>query len=234
MPDLRDPYYRSTTPFIRGGEQLFVEVLDQDQTLRLRRTSSEESVEETLCPITGAGCYIHEIAASPSGRWVVTQRLSGQGEWGYDLFSTDPLQRVGGVSEERGYMLDLPSFSEDESYLVGGAGAAYLGGWWSHPWGDCDEPARGGLVALGFLFVHNLSDHEDLRHDLVVNLPEGWLPDDPWAAWYGPRQISADAKGVRLVPSWGVQVVVPHPLPRVIVLPTPHPSGKGLLVPRAL
>ncbi len=129
-------------------------------------------------------------------------------------------------------MLDLPSFSDDESYLVGGAGQCYMVGWWSRPWGDPDEPSRGGLVALGFLLVHKLSDHEVTRHDLAVNLPERWLPDDPWAVWYGPREISADADGVRLVPSWGVPVVVPHPLPDVIILPTPHPSGKGLLETR--
>jgi hypothetical protein len=64
---------------------------------------------------------------------------------------------------------------------------------------------------------------------LRVELPKGWRPQDPWAEWYGPRDITPTANGVRLMPSWGVPVEIEGRLPRVIRLPTPHPSGKGLL-----
>jgi hypothetical protein len=223
------PYYRATGPFDCQGEKQFVEVVDNCQTVRRCAWRSRKAVEETACPVTRAGCYIEEIAASPSGTWLVTQRISGQGEWGYDVFRTCPLAREAGVDQERGYILELPRFSEDESWLVGAAGPGFLGGWWAHPDDDIEEPARGGPVCLGFLFVHQLPSHREKRHELRVQLPKGWFPDDPWAQWYGPRDITPTSKGVRLMPSWGVPLEVESPLPRVILLPTPHPSGKGLL-----
>jgi hypothetical protein len=225
----REPYHRVTAPFVCQGEQQFVEVVDSLQTVRRCAWRSREAVEETVCPVTRAGCYIEEIAASPSGNWLLTQRNSGQGEWGYDVFRTCPLAREAGVAEERGYILELPRFAADESRLVGAAGLGFLGGWWAHPDDDIEEPARGGPVCLGFLFVHRLPGHRVTRHELRVELPRGWLPEDPWAAWYGPRDVTPTAAGVRLMPSWGVPVEVEDPLPRVIRLPTPHPSGRGLL-----
>jgi hypothetical protein len=198
------------------------------QTVRRRLWRSQKVVEEIACPVTRGGCYIEEIGPSPSGGWLVTQRFSGQGEWGYDVFRTAPLARVSGVSEEKGYILDLPTFAPDESCLVGAAGAGFLGGWWSLPWGDPDEPARGGPVSLGFLFLHRLPSHRVTRHELRVKLPKGWVPDDPWGEWLGPRDITLTPDGVRLMPSWGVPVEVATPLPRVIWLPAPHPSGRGL------
>jgi hypothetical protein len=67
------------------------------------------------------------------------------------------------------------------------------------------------------------------RHELRLDLPKGWLPEDPWAEWYGSHDITPTADGVRLMPSWGVPVEIACRLPPVIVLPTPHPLGKRLL-----
>jgi hypothetical protein len=223
------PYHPATAPFTCQGEKQFVEVIDIRQTVRRCRWRSREVVEEAVCPLTSLGCYIEAIAVSLSGNWLVTQRISRQGEWGYDVFRTCPLAREAGVAQERGYILDLPRFAEDESRLVGGFGRRWLGGWWAHPDDDLEEPARGGPVCFGFLFVHRLPRHRVTRHELRVDLPKGWLPEDPWAEWYGPREIAPTADGVRLVPSWGVPVEVQDPLPRIIRLPTPHPSGKGLM-----
>jgi hypothetical protein len=224
---------RKTGPFVCEGVKQFVEVLKGlrplEEVVQRCKWQSKETVEETICRVTRAGCYIEEIAASPSGAWLVTQRISGQGEWGYDVFRSCPLAREAGVDQERGYILDLPQFSEDESLLIGGAGPGFLGGWWAHPEDDIEEPARGGPVTLGFLFVHRLPSHRVTRHELRVKLPKGWLPDDPNAQWYGPREITPTADGVRFTPSWGVPIEVEYPLPRVIHLPTPHPSGKGVL-----
>jgi hypothetical protein len=225
----RTPYRRATAPFVCAGEEQVVEVVDLAQTVRRCSWPSGEVVEETVCPITRAGCYIEEIAASPSGAWLVTQRISGQGEWGYDVFRACPLAREAGVAQERGYILELPVFAEDESWLVGGAGEGFLGGWWAHPEDDIEEPARAGPVSLGFLFVHRLPGYRVTRHELRVELPAGWLPEDPWGEWYGPRDIRPVGDGVRLMPSWGVPVEVAGPLPAVIVLPTPDPSGQGVM-----
>jgi hypothetical protein len=118
----RDPYYTATGAFDLGGEEQFVEVVDTRQTVRRCRKKPKAVLEETVCKIASNGCYIEEIGASPSGEWLVTQRISGQGEWGYDVFRTAPLSREAGVTTERGYILDLPAFASDESFLVGGAG----------------------------------------------------------------------------------------------------------------
>jgi hypothetical protein len=127
------PFRRATAPFVCEDEEQFVEVVDGRrplwQTVRRCLRASKEVVEETACPVARGGCYIEEIGASPSGNWLVTQRLSGQGEWGYDVFRSCPLAREAGVSVERGYMLDLPKFSADETRLVGGFGRCWLGGW---------------------------------------------------------------------------------------------------------
>jgi hypothetical protein len=136
---------------------------------------------------------------------------------------------VAGIDQERGYILDVPVFAKDESFLIGGAGEGFLGDWWCHPDDEPDMPSRGGPVSIGFLFVHRLPRHKVTRHELRVVLPTGWLPKDPWHDWYGPRKITPTEDGVRVVPSWGVPVVLQLPLPKVIKLPVPHPSGKGVL-----
>src|SRR3954470_5776356 len=119
----------------------------------------------------------------------------------------------------------MPAFADDESFLVGGAGPRYLGGWWAHPDDEIESPARGGSMGLGFVFVPRLPNHVVTRHELRVEVPRGWRPDNPEAPWYGPREITPIGSGVRLMPSWDVPVEVPTPLPPVILLPTPHPSG---------
>lgn len=228
----RDPYYRTTKPFTRNGKKEVVEVVAEvgrPPTIRRRRWQSDKVLAETNEPVNSCGCYIQEIGASPSGEWAVTQRNSGQGEWGYDVFRIDPLARDAGVNYEKGYILELPSFAPDESFIVGGAGPEYLGGWWRHPDDEVDDPPRGGEFSLGFLFVHRLPSHEVTRHELRVEVPVGWRPDDPWGEWHGPQEITVTRTRVRLVPSWGVSVEVKFPLPSVIWLPTPHPSGNGLL-----
>jgi hypothetical protein len=218
-----------TSTFEYEGQRQYAEVVD-GRLVRRCRYPSKELIEEVTCDITRAGCYIEAIGVSQTGAWLVTQRISGQGEWGYDVFRTSPLARVAGVAQERGYILDLPTFAPDDSWLVGGAGKGFLGQWWAHPDDEPDEPARGGLVSLGFLFVHRLPRHKVARHDLRVKLPTGWVPEDPWGQWYGPREITPITNRIQFLPSWGVPVTVAFPPPRVIRLPVPHPSGSGLLL----
>ena len=226
----RDPYYTATKPFaLEGEKKQFVEVVDAKQTVRRCLWNSKQVIEDTVCRITHSGCYIHEVAASPSGAWLVTQRISGQGEWGYDVFRTAPLSREAGVDQEKGYILEVPAFAKDESFLIGGAGRGFLGGWWADLDQDPDEPPRPGSKTIGFLFVHRLPSHKVTRHELRVKLPKGWLPLDPWKGWYGPQEIEIVGKRVRMMPSWGVPFEVALPLPKVVVLPTPHPSGEGLM-----
>jgi hypothetical protein len=232
----RNSYYLKSAPFQCQGKKQFVAVEDSRQTVRRRIWRSKAIVDKTVCPITRLGCGIEDIAASPSGNWLVTHRHSGQGEWGYDVFRTCPLAREAGIAEDAGYMLDLPQFSADETRLVGGFGRHWLGGWWAHAGDEYEKPARGGLISFGYVFVHHLPSHKVDRHELRMDLPKGWFPeDDPWAeTWLGASQIAPAADGVRLTLPGGVVVEVEGPLPPVILLPTPHPAGGRLLSGTAL
>ena len=232
MPKNR--YEIRTAPFTCQGRKQFVTVEEhpRGEVVRRRLHSTHEVVEETISRTTPAGCAIEEIAVSPSGTWLVTNRFSGQGEWGYDVLQTCPLKRKGGVTEdkEEGYMLDMPRFSADESCLVGGFGADWIGGWWAHPDDDPDEPARGGRVTFGFLFVHQLPSQRVKRHELRMDIPAGYLPKDPEGSkWFGATDIKPVKNGIQLILPGKIKYTISYPLRPVILLPTPHPAGRRLL-----
>ena len=93
-----------------------------------------------------------------------------------------------------------------------------------------DMPARGGPETMGFLFVHELPGHRVTRHFLSIDLPKGWIPDDPDAdTWYGPQSIRPANGGVVMTLSWGITLEIEEPIPPVIWLAPPHPSGERLL-----
>lgn len=169
--------------------------------------------------VDDTGCAIEEIVASASGRWAATERFSGQGECGFDFLDVERMELVGGVTDQRGYMLGPPVFSEDESRMVTGHGP-WLGGFWVHPEDDIEDPARGGVVDMGRICVHVLPSHEEHWHQLELDVPAGWLPDDVWdEKWYGPRSMTPFEQGVRMVLPGGDVFEHPDPLPHVIRLP---------------
>jgi hypothetical protein len=216
-----------TAPFDCDGRQQYITVEESGRMIRRREWPSGTVVDETTYPASRVGCEIEEIAVSPSGGWIVSLRYSGQGEWGYDVFRASPLTREAGVVEEYGYMLELPRFSADETRLAGGFGEYWLGGWWSHPEDDMMTPARGGPISFGFLFTHRLPGHEVERHELRMDLPEGWVPDDVDAEdYFGAREITPSPEGVRLTLPGQVAVVLSDPIPPVVWLPTPPRSER--------
>jgi hypothetical protein len=207
--------------------RLYLEYPDQ---LLWKVPRSGEVVDKLLIPNTRCGCAMEEFSISPSGEWIVTRRSSGQGEWGYDVLRAHPLERQAGIPFQSGYMLEMPVFADDESFLLGGYGESWLGGWWCHPEDDFDAPARGGKVTLGWLLRHRLPSHKVTLHELTMKLPSGWLPDDPEApTWYGPTKIRPRGKGVEMTLPGGVPHRIDGPLRKAIALPTPHPMGKKLL-----
>ena len=226
---IENPNYRSTGPFTYRDEKQFVAVEDDRQTIRRRVWETKAIIEEAICPVSRCGCEIDEIVASPSGSWLVTQRVSGQGEWGYDVFRMSPLSREAGTSDADGYMIEIPTFAADEMQIVGGFGHRWLGGWWAHDDDDYYAPARGGLISFGFLLIHQLPSHQVGWHELTMELPKGWFPDDPEdSIWYGVREIVVESK-IRMKLYGGVKFELTRSPPPVILLPTPHPSGNRLL-----
>jgi hypothetical protein len=131
-------YHRESQPFVVDGVSQFVEVIDDRQTVRQCRWPSREVIEEIVIPPTNAGCHISEFNVSGSGAWVTTARISGQGEWGYDILRTAPLLRIGGVDERRGYISEAPRFAADESRV-----AVFAGRWLNWVY-DERGPARAG------------------------------------------------------------------------------------------
>ena len=204
---------------------------DPNQCVQWYDPQAGRVLDELVVPMTPSGCAIEGFAISPSGSWVVTARCSGQGEWGYDVIQSHPLSAQGGIPEKHGYMLDTPVFAEDESYLLGGYGENWLGGWWSHPDDDFYEtPARGGTVTFGWLFTHHLSGHGTEFHELRMTIPAGWIPDDPDdETWLGPRHIEPFRRGARMVMPGSIPFQIAGPLPPIIELPTPHPNGGRFL-----
>jgi hypothetical protein len=224
-----DEYHqRTSAPFVLAGGEQVIDVADRRQTVRRCLWPSREVIEEVVVPLTTTGCHIDEINVAPSGAWFTTRRLSGQGEWGYDVFRTAPLARVGGLDQSRGYIPEAPRFAADESRIAVFAGRT-LHWWWAEPDAETDAPAPGGYVNVGWLYFHRLPGLDETDHEVVVWLPAGWKPEDPDFLWQLPREVTPLGDGVRLVPSGGRPVEIPGPLPEVIVLPTPHPSGAGFL-----
>ncbi len=64
---------------------------------------------------------------------------------------------------------------------------------------------------------------------MVVRLPGGWKAEVEKFRWHMPKEVTPAWDGVRMTSSGGVPVESPGPLAAVIVLPTPHPSGRGLM-----
>lgn len=222
--DRHDYYLRTSPVFALAGEQLYLEVIDDVQTVRRCRWPSDEVIESVTVPLTHAGCHIESFHVSPSGTWATTERLSGQGEWGYDIFQTSPLQRLGGVDELRGFIREAPRFAADESRI------AVLASRWLNWVQDEDEvPSDGGLVNIGWLYVHRLPDLTETDHEVVVKLPAGWKAERKAEFWYLPRGVTPVGDGLRVGDWCGRVCDIPGPLPEVIVLPTPHPSGDGWL-----
>ena len=215
------------------GPELILEHDGKSQLLCWREAGTGRVLDRIEVPTTGCGCAVEEFSLSPSGDWIVTARCSGQGEWGYDVIRAHPLQRQGGIEERYGYLLDLPVFARDESYLLGGYGEDWLGGWWADPEDDYyEDPARGGEVTFGWLFTHHLPGPEVELHELRVTVPRGWFPDDPEdEKWMGARQIAPiPGGGARMILPGNIPYEIPGPLARSIELPMPHPHGGKLLV----
>jgi hypothetical protein len=209
--------------WLPGGKQAVVkEWAPRGNLLRRLDIDSWQPLAESTLSLGFGGCAIEEMRASDSGGWLTTMRTSGQGEWGYDVVCVDTMAREGGVESERGYMLEPAVFSADESRLVGGFGEGWLGDWWSHPDDDRDEPAHGDVVTFGWIFVHLLPDHHVTRHELKMDIPSGWLPDDPWdEKWSGPTGIAPLGDGVRMTLPGGEVFEFAAALPPVLELPTP-------------
>ncbi len=207
-----------------GSEAVVVE--DERQiVLRMRWPDWQQAAETPPLPDT-YGCPAQSLEVSPDGQWIFAERWSGQGDWGYDLLSVEPLRRRLGRSCSWGYMTASPAFSQSGDRLVIGHGKRWAGNWWADldDLDEDDESARGGPVTLGWLIDHRLETLTVTRHELRMELPAGWLPENLEEALDGsPPDISLTGGVIRMTLPGDMELeVAADPLPEVVWLPVPQ------------
>jgi len=82
------------------------------EVVRAPQVSSKVLIAEWRGGIGGV-----ELVVSPDERFLAVFLFSGQSTQGYELFSLDPLVRIGGLPETRGHG-SAPSFSPDSQHLL--------------------------------------------------------------------------------------------------------------------
>jgi hypothetical protein len=124
-------------------------------------------------------------------------------------------------------MSATPELSPDERLV-----ACVPGGtcWWWPPGPDVDldwdTPSAGGLHEYARLVLHDVKQDRSTEHRLEVELPVGWVPEDPdGGRWqYGPVAIDFPDPG--LLRMWlpdTTRVELRLPLAAAVRLPTPDP-----------
>jgi hypothetical protein len=152
------------------------------------------------------------LVVSASQKVVVVGQSEGLA--GYQVFGLDPLRLINdAIGLSLPPMWSSPAISPNDRRIACSPGG---GRFWA--------PPAGGRGRFGDLLIHDLvSDTVDAR-ELLVDLPEGWLPndrDDPqWTRGATELRFESDEL-LRLRLPDGVWVDLGLPLPESIVLPTP-------------
>ncbi len=102
----------------QGREAAAVTEDEHQQIVHRLRWPSWQPVAEAPLPDSREGCAVQQLEVSPDGKWIFAHRWSGQGDWGYDLLSAEPLQRRLGITAAYGYMTTSPAFSQRCDRLV--------------------------------------------------------------------------------------------------------------------
>jgi hypothetical protein len=78
-------------------------------------------------------------------------------------------------------------------------------------------------VTFGFLVVHEIEKNRVTRHQLEVELEQGWIPRDPRdSRWAGPEGVEfVDDNRVEVGLPDGSDVELELPLTEAVLLPTP-------------
>ncbi len=131
------------------------------------------------------------LEISPKGGFAVASWLE-QSQWGYvgvDLGAGEQTDLA--LRWHRGSRAAPPKFLPDGSAII----ACHFEGaaWWNDRESDdpSEQPSPGGPWRIGWITTHDVASNEIRESEVVANLPEGWIPEDPydslWYRMYGPE-----------------------------------------------
>lgn len=116
-----------------------------------------------------------------------------QTEWGYVIVDLGAKEQWPGGLLWPSASLVPPEFSPDDQLVV--ACNRIRSGWWNDAEDDSwESPSPGGLRVAGAVTVHEVASGTISRHDVLIELPPGWMPERPdrpdWDTIWGPEFVS--------------------------------------------
>lgn len=160
----------------------------------LRRLESEtfEMIDEMeVCVLSGFANYL--VLNHRTNQCLATWLDPGVA-WGYVIIALDKMHQLpGGLVYEEYPTLSPPAYSLDDRFIV--SCNPIQDGWWADDIEDYERsPSAGGLHEVGVITVHDTASDTITNHQVVVDLPVGWMPDRPsaaeWSAIWGPEFVS--------------------------------------------
>lgn len=183
---------------------------------RLDPESFQVVSEIDLCVRRGGVRY---LVLDRSGRRCLATWLD-ENEWGYVVVDLESMRQTDMSFHSTSASLSPPGFAPNGDSIV--ACNFFRTSWWND---EHDDPAEirspGGLRKLSTISVQDVQSGTVSTHDLMVDLPAGWLPDRPhegeWSTVWGPEFVSDRAFKIWL-PDDSTEVIE-LPLPPTVVIP---------------
>jgi hypothetical protein len=180
---------------------------------RLEAGSFRVLDEAEVCVPTGGVEYL--VVNHGGDRCLAT--WLDQTEWGYVLMDLARMAQLPGEFAWPSPTLAPPAFSPNDALVV--SCNFFRSGWWTDEVDDYwDVPSPGGLRKAGTITVQTVASGKMTRHDVLVDLPPGWMPDRPdrpeWDQLWGPEFVSE--RGLRIWLPDESDELLSLPLPRQI------------------
>jgi hypothetical protein len=187
-----NPYDANALAWVSGGEEILVlretftpnlssrgtcvTPLQSEHRQSFERRSWPSLDQIASAPIALPTGWLIHVVPSPD-RPMACVVWQDQCEAGIELISWDegqPRQLA-----ERGYygnsnLISGPAFSPDGRYVVISYGEPC---WWSEAH---ETPSKGGELRVGWVVVGDITAGTYREIDIVVSVPKGWLPADPY------------------------------------------------------
>lgn len=166
--------------------------------LRWRQAPSGRVLKETeVCVV--AGGVRHLVLSHKLDKCLAT--WLDQNIWGYVLMDLESMRQQPASLYWRSATLSPPGFSPDDALAV--SCHYFRDGWWTDEIDDFWEHASpGGLRKVGTISVHELASNHVSNHDVLIELPRGWLPDNgdrsDWNMIWGPDFVEPRAFSIWL------------------------------------